>query len=54
MKQNESMDLRNESMFLRISYTNPASLVFNEETYLFDSIIIVLFKNLIPGLRFFI
>ena len=23
---NESMDSRNESMFLRISYTNPASL----------------------------
>ena len=26
--QNESMDLQNESMFLRISYTIPASLVF--------------------------
>ena len=26
--RNESMDSRNESTFLRISYTNPASLLF--------------------------
>jgi hypothetical protein len=36
--RNESMDSRNESTFLRISYMNPASLLFAQKMTFFKKI----------------